>query len=85
MAFDSFACNSFKFEKRGQLFIGVHNETPSVIAMCISNEDRPPGRSPSAVAFRHSYSPFRENGCNLSGIPLAQDAFLIAGWQTIRP
>jgi hypothetical protein len=25
-----------------QLFIGVHNETLSVIAMCVSNEDRPP-------------------------------------------
>jgi hypothetical protein len=31
-----------KFEKRRQLFICSHNETLSVVAMCVSNEDRPP-------------------------------------------
>jgi len=27
-----------QFQKRRQLFIGVHNEPPSVAAMCVSNE-----------------------------------------------
>jgi hypothetical protein len=27
-----------EFQKRRQLFIGVHNEPPSVAAMCVSNE-----------------------------------------------
>ena len=30
------------FEKRGQLFIRVHNETLSVVAMCVCNKDSPP-------------------------------------------
>src|SRR5437764_14806096 len=29
----------FKFHKRSQLFIRTHNETPSIAAICISNED----------------------------------------------
>jgi hypothetical protein len=32
----------FQFNKRGQLFIRVHNETLSVIAMGVSNPDRSP-------------------------------------------
>jgi hypothetical protein len=32
----------FKFYKRGQLFISVHNETLSVIAVRIGNPDRSP-------------------------------------------
>jgi hypothetical protein len=32
----------FKFEKCGQLFIRPHNETLSVVAMCVSNEDCSP-------------------------------------------
>jgi hypothetical protein len=32
----------FEFEERRQLFIRVHNETLSVIAMCVSNKDRSP-------------------------------------------
>jgi hypothetical protein len=32
----------FKLDKRTQLFIRSHNETLSVIAMCVSNEDRLP-------------------------------------------
>jgi len=32
----------FQFHKRGQFFIRVHNETLSVIAVCVSNEDRSP-------------------------------------------
>ncbi len=31
----------FKFYKSAQLFICTHNETPSVVAMSVSNEDRP--------------------------------------------
>jgi hypothetical protein len=30
----------FKFQKRSQLFIGVHNETLSIVAMCVCNPDR---------------------------------------------
>ena len=30
----------FEFEKRSQLFVGVHNEALTVVAVCISNEDR---------------------------------------------
>jgi hypothetical protein len=29
----------FQFKKRRQLFIRVHNETLSVVAMCVGNED----------------------------------------------
>jgi hypothetical protein len=32
----------FEFEKRSQLFIGVHNETLSIVAMRVSNPDRSP-------------------------------------------
>jgi hypothetical protein len=32
----------FQFQKRGQYFIRVHNETLSVIAVCIDNPDSPP-------------------------------------------
>jgi hypothetical protein len=32
----------FEFDKRGQLFIRVHNETLSVITMRIGNEDCSP-------------------------------------------
>jgi hypothetical protein len=32
----------FHFQKRGQLFIGVHNETLPVIAMCVNNPDCSP-------------------------------------------
>jgi hypothetical protein len=32
----------FKFHKRYQLFIRVHNKTLSVIAVCVSNPDRSP-------------------------------------------
>ncbi len=34
----------FKFKKRGQLFIGVHNKTLSVVAVCVSNPDYSPRR-----------------------------------------
>jgi hypothetical protein len=34
--FLAFQRDSFKFKKRGQLFIRSHNETPSVVAMCVS-------------------------------------------------
>jgi hypothetical protein len=40
-----FAANPrFKFEKRSQLFIGIHNATFSIAAMGISNPDRWPAR-----------------------------------------
>jgi hypothetical protein len=31
--------DSFKFQKRGQLFIRTHNKTFSVIAMCVSDKN----------------------------------------------
>jgi len=34
----------FEFDKRSQLFIRTHNESLSVIAMCVSNEDCLPER-----------------------------------------
>jgi hypothetical protein len=37
-----FAGDSFKFEKRSQLFISTHNETLSVIAMRVGNKDSLP-------------------------------------------
>jgi len=32
----------FQFHKRSQDFIGTHNETLSVVAMCVCNPDRSP-------------------------------------------
>jgi hypothetical protein len=32
----------FQFYKRSQFFIRVHNETLSVVAMCVGNKDRSP-------------------------------------------
>jgi hypothetical protein len=32
-----FAGHSFKFEKRSWHFIGVHNEAPSVVAVCFND------------------------------------------------
>jgi hypothetical protein len=37
--FAASAGRRFEFQKSCQLFIGMHNETLSVVAMCISNED----------------------------------------------
>jgi hypothetical protein len=34
----------FQFHKRGQLFIGAHDETPSLVAMRVNNPDRSPAR-----------------------------------------
>jgi len=34
----------FEFRKRSQFFIGTHNETLSVAAMCVSNPDYSPAR-----------------------------------------
>jgi len=38
--FAASANRRFQFHKRSQLFIGVHNETLSIAAMCVSNENR---------------------------------------------
>jgi hypothetical protein len=35
----------FKFAKRRQQFVSVHNETLSVAVMCVNNPDRSPARS----------------------------------------
>jgi hypothetical protein len=36
------ANRGFQLQKRSQLFIGIHNETLSVVAMCVCNRDRSP-------------------------------------------
>jgi hypothetical protein len=36
------ACDSFKFDKRAELLIGVHNKARSVVPMRVSNPDRSP-------------------------------------------
>jgi hypothetical protein len=41
-SFVASADRRFQFYKRSQLFIGTHNVTLSVVAMCVSNEDRSP-------------------------------------------
>src|SRR6266513_700191 len=48
------ASRRFKFQKRGQLLIRVHNETLSVVAMCVCNED---------------CSPATIHGCNTAPTP----------------
>ena len=42
--FAASADRAFKFQKRDQQFLRVHNETPSVAAMCVCNPDRSPAR-----------------------------------------
>jgi hypothetical protein len=39
--FAASADRSFESQKRGQLFIRVHNETLSIVAMHVCNEDSP--------------------------------------------
>jgi hypothetical protein len=39
---DALVHRRFQFHQRGQLFIRTHNETLSVTAMRVSNEDRSP-------------------------------------------
>ena len=41
---DCAANRQLEFQKRGQLFVGVHNETLSVIAMRVCDQDRSPHR-----------------------------------------
>jgi hypothetical protein len=41
--FAASADRHFKFHKRRELFIRVHNETLSIVAMHVSDEDRSPG------------------------------------------
>jgi hypothetical protein len=53
----------FKFNKRGQLLIRVHNETLSIVPMRVSNKDR---------------SPFKIHGCDTTarstGFPMAEQS-----------
>jgi len=44
VAYSSGANRQFKFQKRGQLFVRVHNEPLSVAAMRVNNPDRSPLR-----------------------------------------
>jgi hypothetical protein len=43
----------FQFNKRSQLFVGMHNKTLSIAAMCVCNPDRSPaaGTSPWVSAL----------------------------------
>ena len=36
------ACTRLEFQKRSQLFIGTHDETRSIIAVCVNNPDCAP-------------------------------------------
>jgi hypothetical protein len=47
----------FQFDKSRHLFIGARNETLSVVAMCISNEDR----SARTHTSRHALQNARSN------------------------
>jgi hypothetical protein len=40
--FAASANRRFKFNKRRQLFLRTHNETLTVVAMCVCNPDRSP-------------------------------------------
>jgi hypothetical protein len=40
--FAASADRRFQFQKSRQLFIGMHNETLPVVAVCVSNPDRSP-------------------------------------------
>jgi hypothetical protein len=51
------ANRGFQFQKRGQHFIGVHNETLSIVAVRVNNPDRSPltvngrNRAPTPSGF----------------------------------
>ena len=55
----------FKFDKRSQLFIPSHNETPPVVTMCVSNPDRSPAgihgcdTAPAPTAHGRSWEALR--------------------------
>jgi len=42
----------FEFYKSRQFFVGTHNETLSVVAMCVCNKDCSPGESTVATHAR---------------------------------
>ena len=48
--YTALANRRFKFPKRGQLFVGIHNETLSVAAMRVSDPDRSPATRINAAA-----------------------------------
>jgi hypothetical protein len=61
----------FQLDKRGQFFIRSHNETLSVAAMCVSNEDC----LPVAIHARHTApSP-------TSSTELVSDDFPVFHWR----
>ena len=47
------ANHGFEFQKRSQLFIRVHNETLSVVAMRVNNPDRSPSESIAETQPQH--------------------------------
>jgi hypothetical protein len=54
----------FQFQKRGQLYIGAHNKTPSIIAVRVNNPDRSPltvngwNTAPTPTSFAEIVSGF---------------------------
>jgi hypothetical protein len=54
ISLEGFACDSFQFQKRSPLFVDVHNESLSIVAMRVSKENR---------------SPFTVHGCDAAPRP----------------
>jgi hypothetical protein len=54
----------FEFQKRSELFIGVHNEALTVVAMCVCNPDCSPARihsrdaAPTPTGFAQNVSDY---------------------------
>jgi hypothetical protein len=57
----------FQFHKRGQLFIGTHNETLSVVAVRVSNKNKSRGDllSEEVLLYVHSVDVKRAGGGSL--------------------
>jgi hypothetical protein len=65
----------FLFQKRAELFVGMHDKTPSLAAMCVSNPDRSPvginrrDATPTPTGFAevvsNGFPVFHRHGCCL--------------------
>ena len=62
----------FEFQKRSQLLICTHNETLSVVAMCVCNPDRPPARI-HGMSLIPSITPSLRNQKKLSCVWIFHD------------
>jgi hypothetical protein len=73
----------FDFPKRGQLFIRTHNESLSVVAMRIGNEDYSPARihpCDAAQTARESCSIGSRQNCFL----IAKSQMMLLGWPALE-